>query len=113
MTRSVLLTILIGILLLLFIACDDAAPEGDAALGADEEVSGPAPAVEESYQPVHTGEVVLREQCQSCHGGELIMNLRGQDADWEVLVGSMEEKGAVLTEDEHFYLVEYLEWKDL
>ncbi len=78
----------------------------------NDEAAEPAPVAEESYQPVHTGEVVLKEHCRSCHGEGLVMNLRGQGADWEVIVGQMEEKGVILPEDARFYLIEYLDWKD-
>ena len=114
MTRRILLTILLSglLLLFLFVACYETDSEGDtAALDSSEETTEPAPVVEESCQPVHTGEVVLKEHCQSCHGDERVMDLQESGADWEAVVGSMEENGVVLTEDEHFYLVSYLDWR--
>jgi len=100
MTRSVLLTILIGILLLLFTACDDAAPEGDAiVLDVAESEDGTM---------ISEDDILLADRCTLCHGSERYETADYTMEEWLAVLDEMIARGAALSAEEKAVLAELL-----
>jgi hypothetical protein len=73
--------------------------------------SGPPRAVDtrglEAFPPGANREVVIRA-CAPCHAPELVVAKRRSAAEWDRIILTMVERGAVASDEEQLQILEYL-----
>lgn len=58
--------------------------------------------------PAFDGETLILDRCTSCHSTSRITRESGSKEDWQQIVERMIRSGAVLSEEEKTFLIDYL-----